>query len=111
MEEGEHLSKKQAQLEGNCKKLRSAAKEAAAQKSALDESLAHEQSANASTQLQLEQANAALQVCGWPVLLSCSCMTGASADSLNGHPHRVKALSLILTYALLPSDCCNHCTQ
>lgn len=64
MEEGERLSKKQAQLEGNCKKLRAAAKEAAAQKSTLDKSLAHEQSSNASTQLQLEQDNAALQVSG-----------------------------------------------
>ena len=62
MEEGEALSKKQALLESNSKKLRAAAKEAAAQRSSLDESLAHEQAAHASTQLQLEQANAALQV-------------------------------------------------
>ena len=62
LEEGEALSKKQALLESNSKKLRAAAKEAATLKSALDESLAHEQATNASTLLQLEQANAALQV-------------------------------------------------
>ena len=62
MEEGEQLSKKQMLLEGTVKKLRVAAKEASAQKSAVDEALAREQAGAATTRLQLEQANTALQV-------------------------------------------------
>ena len=61
MEEGERLSKKQMVLEGTIKKLRAAAKESAAQKSAVDEALAQQQLEAAAAKLQLEQATAALQ--------------------------------------------------
>lgn len=58
MKEGERL----LVLEDTVMKLRAAGKEAATQKSAVEEALAREKAESAAAKLQLKQATAALQV-------------------------------------------------
>ena len=73
MEEGERLSKKQLTQESTIKKLRAAAKEAVTEKAGLEAQIAELRDQAASNNVQLEQANTALQVtsCCKPTLTAC----------------------------------------